>query len=120
MSSKKPSTLSEAIRFVFRRQLPLETETTIFILVSAADIFMTWILLSTGGFVESNPVARYFLETWGKKGFVGFKMLSVTVVCVIAQIVALQKLELARRILNFGSVVVLLVVLYSVSLLLRS
>ncbi len=105
---------------LFRNQLPLESETTIFILVSALDIFMTWILLSGDGFRESNPIAKYFLDRWGRKGFVGFKFASVTVVCVIAQIVATKNLRLARMVLLFGTIVVGAVVVYSFMLWLRA
>ncbi|MCG6158052.1 DUF5658 family protein [Rubinisphaera margarita] len=105
---------------LFRHQLPLESETTIFILVSALDIFMTWILLSGDGFRESNPIAKYFLDRWGRKGFVGFKFASVAVVCVIAQIVASKNLRLARLLLLFGTAVVGAVVVYSFVLWLRA
>ena len=36
--------------------LPLEHETAAFILVNVLDFFMTYLLLSSGRFVESNPV----------------------------------------------------------------
>ena len=104
---------------IFRRQLPLETETTVFIFVSALDIFMTWTLLTHGGFIESNPLARYFLDHWGKKGFVGFKFAMVAFICLITQIIALKKPETARNVLNLGSVVVFFVVVYSLTLLLK-
>tara|TARA_R100000789_G_scaffold80433_1_gene75624 strand:- start:1579 stop:1950 length:372 start_codon:yes stop_codon:yes gene_type:complete len=105
---------------LFRKQLPLESETTLFILVSALDIFMTWILLSGGGFIESNPIARFFLDHWGRKGFVGFKFACVAVVCIIAQIVATQKPHLARLILLVGISVVSFVVIYSLTLWMRA
>jgi len=119
VSSKKSNPISELTRFIFRRQLPLETETAAFVFVSAADIFMTWILLTVGGFVESNPVARYFLDNWGRFGFVGFKFAMVLFICLIAQVIATKKPAIARGILTFGTVVVFLVVLYSGSLLLK-
>ena len=101
-------------------KLPLESETTVFILVSALDVFMTWVLLQSGNFVESNPVARYFLNHWGKEGFVGFKFGMVAFVCVIAQIVAIYKPERAKFILNLGTIVVTFVVCYSLMLYLRN
>jgi len=104
---------------LFRHQLPLETESVAFIFLSALDIFMTWTLLTQGGFIESNPVARYFLDHWGRKGFVGFKFAMVAFICLLAQAIALKKPELARKVLNFGSLVVFFVVIYSLTLLLR-
>jgi len=104
---------------LFGRQLPLERETTLFILVSALDVFMTWILLSRRGFVESNPIALYFIEGWGIKGMVYFKFALVAFISVLCQIIAVKKLDVAKRILQFATVLVSCVVLYSLSLLVR-
>ena len=76
---------------LFRKQLPLESETTLF-----------------------------FLDHWGRKGFVGFKFACVAVVCIIAQIVATQKPHLARLILLVGITVVSFVVIYSLTLWMRA
>lgn len=119
MSNKPKSTLGSWLTFLFRRQLPLESETTVFILVNACDIYMTWILLSRGGFVESNPIARFFLDHWGQKGFVGFKFAVVAFVCVLTQIIALKRVDVARRVLQLGTLVVMIVVIYSAMLLFR-
>ncbi len=118
--ARKPSKQDNSLfGLLFRRQLPLESETTLFILVNAGDIFMTWILLSHGGFIESNPIARYFLDRWGKHGFVGFKFSIVAFVCVFTQIIALKRPDLAARVLNLGTLIVLFVVIYSATLLFR-
>lgn len=106
-------------------QLPLETETTVFILVNLLDFFTTyWLLahreLGLGGFYESNPIARYFLDRWGVvKGLLGFKLALVLFVCLIAQIVATRKPETARKLLVIGTVLVFGVVIYGVSLFVR-
>jgi len=106
-------------------QLPLETETTVFILVNLLDFFVTyWLLahreLGFGGFYESNPIARYFLDRWGVvKGLLGFKLAIVLFVCLIAQIVATRKPETARKLLVIGTVLVFGVVIYGVSLFVR-
>lgn len=106
-------------------QLPLETETTLFILINLLDFFLTYWLLMAGGrgnmrFVEANPVARYFIESWGPvKGMLGFKLVIVTVVCVIAQLIALKREDLGRKVLVFGIVATGAVVAYSLVLLLR-
>ncbi len=47
--------------------------------------------MGLGNFYESNPVARYFLNHWGVKGLIYFKMAVVAFVCVIAQIVATRR-----------------------------
>ncbi len=107
------------LQWIFRRRLPLERETSLFIIVSALDVIMTWILLRREGFVESNPIASYFLHGWGIKGMVYFKFALVAFITVLCQIIALKKEDVARRILQFATVLVACVVLYSFSLLLR-
>ena len=108
----------------FRQNLPLETETTIFILVNVLDFAMTyWMLmhreLGLGNFSESNPVARFFLDHWGVKGLLIFKMAIVAFVCVIAQIVATKREASARFLLVVGTIVVSAVVIYSFKLFLN-
>ena len=101
--------------------LPLEAETAMFILVNMIDFFMTYLLLTTGPFEESNPIAEYFLARWGPiKGMLYFKIGLVTFVCIIAQIVALKEFKTARWLLNLGTVIVSFVVIYSLSLYLRA
>src|SRR5262245_45526297 len=65
-------------------------ETILFVIVSVLDALMTWHLLTHDGaaFVESNPVARYFIYGWGLKGMVGFKLTLVIIVAAICQWIA--------------------------------
>ena len=123
-------TRDDESRPVWRRlltgQLPLETETTVFILVNVLDFFVTyWLLMNRHEmdvqyFVESNPIARYFLDRWGVvKGLLGFKLAIVLFVCLIAQVVATRKPETARKLLIVGTVLVFGVVIYGVSLYVR-
>ena len=121
MSDKKPTQSDSAERpqkkrSIFRGELPLETETTVFILANAFDVFMTYLLLNLGNFRESNGVANYFLERFGMNGMICFKFAIVAFVCVIAQIVATQKIKLARWLLNFGTFLVGVVVIYSLTM----
>lgn len=101
-------------------KLPLEGETSAFILVNVLDFLMTYLLLISGMFRESNPVADYFLRHWGPvKGMLYFKLSLVTFVCVLAQVIALKDLAKARLVLHIGIVVVSAVVVYSLTLYLR-
>ncbi|WP_417847699.1 DUF5658 family protein [Thalassoglobus sp.] len=103
------------------RQLPLEAETSMFILVNMIDFFMTYWLLQADLVRESNPIANYFLAHWGPiKGMLYFKLGLVVVVCLIVQVVALKDLKKAAWVLNFGTVVVSGVVIYSLILYLRA
>lgn len=103
-----------------------EHEISLFILVSLFDILMTWLLLTRGSsnmqvtFNESNPIARFFLDHWGLKGMIYFKFFMVAVVCTIAEIVAHYRPRLGKWVLQLGTVVVSMVVIYSLVLLLRA
>jgi hypothetical protein len=101
----------------FSDKLPLQSETCFFILVSALDVYATYLLLARGGHEESNPFARFFFDRWGMDGMIAFKFTSVAVVCVIAQIIARRKLMTARLLLIFLTLLVSAVVVYSLYLL---
>lgn len=108
----------------FRQKLPLEHETALFILVNVLDFATTYYMLmhreqGDGSFYESNPVAQYFLNHWGVKGLLLFKMAVVAFVCVVAQIVATKKASSARLLLVAGTIVVSIVVVYSLKLFLH-
>ncbi len=96
-------------------------ESLLFMLVSAMDVVMTYVLLSRGGgmFVESNPVANYFLRYWGPRGMVYFKIGMVALICLLAQIIARHRPRTARVLLQGATAVVAVVVLYSLMLRLK-
>ena len=97
----------------FVGELPLQNETTTFILINCLDIFMTYLLLRRGA-IEANPIANTFYQIWNFNGMIFFKLVIVAAVCVIAQIVAWKKLRTARYLLIFGSILVGAVVVYSI------
>jgi len=120
-------------RFIFRLrkiiggELPLETETCRFVLVSLLDLFMTFLLLyfSNRGMmrnvvVESNPVAQYFLSGWGTLGLVWFKIGMVTLIVLAAQGVATRRPAVAQVVLNGATLFVGGVVAYSTLLLVQN
>jgi hypothetical protein len=109
---------------LFRLQLPLQRESCLFLIVRVLDVLMTCLLLGdltgiTGKaiFYESNPVARYFVEGWGLSGIIYFKFAMVGFIEVLAHLVAMKNLAAGRRLLEFGTVAVSLVVIYSMLLL---
>lgn len=95
--------------------LPLQSPTTFFILISCLDIFMTNILLRMGA-IEANPFANYFYQKWGFNGMIAFKLILVAFICVIAQVIAVKKIQTGRNVLYLGSFVTGLVVIYSARL----
>ena len=91
----------------------LEFEKTLFVLVNLMDIAMTSLLLNTGQFIESNPIANYVLNEWGFAGVIAFKLIVVSMVMLIANIIAMRRIRTSRRLLHFGTLVVGGVVTYS-------
>jgi hypothetical protein len=93
-------------------------ETLILGVVSALDVVMTYTLLSRGdgGFMESNPVARYFLDHWGLAGMAYFKASMTMLVFVITQFIARKDVVLARQVLGLATLIIVAVVIYSVGL----
>ena len=115
-AEQQPETTASA----WSRQLPLETETCFFILASALDVLMTYLLLSHGPeFQESNQIAAFFLARFGFKGMVYFKFALVAFVTVIAQVIAKSRPTTARWLLIVGTAATAAVVIYSVILWVR-
>jgi hypothetical protein len=97
-----------------RGSIPLETETAWYVLLNLCDIIATWALFRRDShFIESNPVARWFYHGWGFSGMVWFKLGMVSVVVMIAQVVARKNEGLAQSLLIFGCMAVGGVFLYS-------
>ena len=99
----------------------IENDAVWFIVANALDAAMTWIALMRGGgpglrMVEGNRIAAYFLNHWGFKGMFGLKLAVVTMVCLIALFIARRNLQTAQRLLKLGTIIVILVVFYSVRL----
>ena len=105
-------------RFPFR-QLPLEGETTAFLLTAFLDILCTYLLLASGRFREGNAVADWFIAGWGVKGMVWFKMTLAAVVCTLAQAIAVKSPAKGRFVLLCGTAITGAVVVYSVVLAVR-
>jgi uncharacterized membrane protein len=98
--------------------LPLQSQTTWFILANCLDVFLTYVLIRAGA-IESNPIANYFLQRWGFAAMIYFKMFVVAFVCVIAQIVAWKNLQKAKWLMALGILLVGVVVVYSAVLYAR-
>ena len=108
-------------REVVERKLPLETETSWFLLISSLDFIMTYLLLCHPEiqFEETNPFALYFYHRWGLKGMLGFKLFMAAFVTILCQIIARKRRDLARGVLQIGTLIVGAVVIYSVCLYAR-
>lgn len=102
---------------IFRTLGPIELagETGYFVLANFMDLVMTLILLRVSA-VEANPVAAYVYHRFGFVGMIGLKVLSVLLVCAIAQIIAKRSRLKARGLLIGGTLLVSAVVVYSMFL----
>jgi hypothetical protein len=90
----------------------------LFVLLSLADLVLTCRLLghSGGQVYEANPVAQWWLARLGAAGLVYFKGADVLLVLILAAFIARTRPRAAGRILTFGCVTLVLVVLYSAAL----
>ncbi len=95
----------------------LEFEKTLFVIINMLDVLMTHLLLRTGSFYETNPIAQIFIGKWGLAGMAIFKLFLVAFVLIIANVVAIWRVGTARKLLYFGSALIGTVVIYSVYLL---
>ena len=109
--------LGKSNGFVSWRGL-LGFEKNLFVIVNVMDVIMTHLLLRTGAFYESNPLANYILNGWGMLGMTAFKLALVAMVLLIVNIVAIWQVNTSRNVLNFGSLIVGGVVAYSTYLML--
>jgi hypothetical protein len=124
--SISPKFNGSTLALFLRQPILLQRESALFLMTSALDVFMTYILLKSSGenpegphFYESNPVTGFILYSWGLTSVIYFKFLMVAVVEVIAQIIAAKQIDTARRVLEFGTLIVGCVVIYSLMLFVR-
>ena len=101
--------------------IPVVRETLAFVVFSIMDLGLTCMLLNNQEIIytESNPLARYFLYSWGIFGLAMFKLILMGIVEAACQLIARQKPILGSRVLNLCTAIVGTVVVYSMSLMLR-
>jgi hypothetical protein len=100
--------------------LLLARESGLLVVISALDLFMTYILLRSGfHFYESNPVAQWWFTRWNIAGMTVFKFLVVSVAIVASEVVERRRPGLGQGILRIGIVAAGAVVIYSLALLVR-
>lgn len=97
-------------------RLPLEHETCLFLLLNLADFGLTAWLTDGRGFREANWLALWVLQGWGWGGLLLYKFGLVTAICLLAQAIARQRPESARRLLNSATALLALVLLAAVLL----
>jgi hypothetical protein len=86
------------------------------LLVSSLDVILTWLVLERGG-REINPVAALVISAWGLPGAVAFKFSLVLFIIIAVEVVARQRLRLARALSITAAAVSTIPVVYSLVLL---
>ena len=95
----------------------LSFEKSMFVIANIMDIGMTSMLLESGQFIESNPIAAHILNDWGLAGMIAYKLIIVSMIMLIANTISIWKIKTSKRLLHFGTLAVSGVVSYSILLM---
>ena len=114
IQSTSPVVTSLSIDQMYGR---LSAEKSIFVFVNFLDIVFTFLLLESGSFYESNPIANFILERSGFAGMIVFKLIVTLFVIMIANYISLHREETSRKLLHAGTAIIGAVVVYSSMLL---
>jgi hypothetical protein len=101
----KPSTRGRAgrARFSLFEESQLQGMACGLLALSAADLFMTFTLLSKSpAYFESNPVAQWFFARWNMAGMVMFKFSLIAAVIVSSEFVERRRPGWGRFVLLIG------------------
>ena len=107
MTESKPKKKSALLH---KMQLP--TEYGLFIAVNLLDLFITMLFIRFGG-AEANPAAWWVLLSFGKTGFVAYKILLMLLVIALCEAVAQKRKPMAKLLIWFGIVAITFVAITS-------
>ncbi|MDR3639017.1 MAG: DUF5658 family protein [Isosphaeraceae bacterium] len=120
MNSRKRKRPRSPVRLPFGEASRLETETTLLVLLSAADLFMTYTLLWQGAhFYESNPIAQWFFQRWNIAGMTAYKFGMVGVIVVLSETIERHRPGWGRAIVLLGGLAALVAAVHGLRLLLQ-
>jgi hypothetical protein len=91
---------------------------TWFVLVSALDVMLTWVVLHFGG-REANVVALAMLRRFGLPGLVVLKFGIVSFVVVLCEIIGRRNHRAGLRLIEIGTAITCLPVLLAFLMLLK-
>ena len=113
--SEKPT---ESVDWLSNPPMRYPTAYSWFVLVSAMDIMLTWVILHFGG-TEVNPIAARVIDYWGLAGAIGFKFALMLFVIIVCEIVGRSRDPLGRRLALLSVVISSMPVIWSLTLLIR-
>jgi hypothetical protein len=101
-----------------RGRVPHLRKIALFVVLSMTDLYLTWRLLvdSHGKVYESNPVANWWLTSFGWPGLVCYKLFLVCFIVSVVLLISRFRPHSGGRFLGFACAVLTAVVLYSGSL----
>jgi hypothetical protein len=74
------------------------------VLLSAGDLFVTYILLRSGShFYEANPIANWFFQRANIAGMIAYKFLLVGMIVTLAETIERHRPRVGRAIATLGS-----------------
>lgn len=115
--TEKPKPPRGVLWSLIRGDALLAKESLLLVVLSACDLFMTYILLWRGGqFYEANPLARWFFERWNIKGMTAFKFGLVILIVIACETIERHRPRVGRAIVILGCVAALLVAIHGLRL----
>lgn len=90
-----------------------------FVLASALDVFLTFLVLQLGG-REVNKVAAWILDHFGLAGMTVFKFALVTFVILLCQIIGRRNRAAGRRLAEWAVALTFIPVTFTLALLATS
>jgi hypothetical protein len=78
------------------------TEYGLFIAANLLDLFLTLLFIRYGAW-EANPAAKWIASSFGKTGFIAFKLVLMFLVIFLTEAVARKRKGLARLLIWFGT-----------------
>ena len=118
MIVKEPKSKGGVFRSIVAGKALLANESLLLVILSACDLFITYLLLWRGGhFYEANPLARWFFDRWNIAGMTAFKFGLVAIIIVLCEIIERHKPRVGRAIVILGCVAALIVSIHGLRLL---
>ncbi len=97
---------------VLLHKMQFPTEYGLFVTVNLLDLFITMLFIRYGG-AEANPAARWMLLSFGKTGFVAYKIVLMLLVIALCEVIGRKRRGMARALIWFGIVAITLVAVTS-------
>jgi uncharacterized repeat protein (TIGR04138 family) len=96
LSYASPKTMSQILSF-YKRPVLYQNAYIWLVFLSAMDIMMTWLVLSRPNGYEANALANWVLTNYGLVGMVLYKLILITFVIVVCEMVGRRKQDVGAK-----------------------